>query len=340
MYADYLDPRGGSMSRREFITLLGGAAVAWPLGALAQQRERMRRIGIVMPYAETDSEYQAHVRAFREELRKRGWSDANIRIDVRWTSDDLGQVRSSAQELLEAKSELLVAIGGRVIPILMQLTHDVPIVVPGAADPVEIGWVQSLARPGGNVTGFTFLELSILGKMLDLLKQIAPGTTRVVMPYNPDNPSTVVWRRAFAGFAARLSVEPVTIPVHGLAEIERGIDAFADLRGVGLLVPPDITLNAIREALVGLLARRHIPAVYPQVAYTRIGGLMYYGADRIDLWRRSAEYVDRILRGERPGDLPFQQPTQYQLIINVRAARLLGLAVPPTLLAIADEVID
>jgi putative ABC transport system substrate-binding protein len=332
------------MKRREFITWLGGMATPALFGApavLAQQAASRRLVGIVMPYAETDVEYRAHVDMLRDELKNRGWVEGrNIYFDEHWTTDNMDHVRADTATLVASKPDVIVAIGGRVVPIIMKLSSSIPIVVPGAADPVGIGWVQSMARPGGNVTGFSFFELSILGKMLEILRQIAPTMRRIAMLYNPDNPSTNTFRPSFEGFARQLSIEPVTIAVHNLGEIDRTLASLAEQQGTGIFIPPDITLNALRDDLVALVAQRHMPAIYPQSAFVRSGGLAFYGADRLDLWRRGAEYVDRILRGEKPGDLRFQQPTKYQLLINLKTAKALGLEVPVALLASADEVIE
>jgi putative ABC transport system substrate-binding protein len=328
------------MKRRDFITLLGGAA-AWPLAARAQQADRMRRVGILMPFPKGDTEQGTRVRAFRQELGKLGWTDgANVQFDERWTADDMDRVRAEAASLVASNPDAIVATGGRVIPVFMQLTRSIPIVIPGAGDPLGVGWVTSLAHPGGNITGFTLFEVSILGKTLALLKQIAPAVARVAFFYNPDNPSTVVYRRTFEDAAGPLAVEPIAVPVHGFADIDRGLASLADRPDAGVLVPPDITVVALREEVVALLARRRLPAIYSDPAFVSAGGLASYGPDRVDAYRRAAGYVDRILRGEKPGDLPFQQPTKYQLIVNLKAAKALGFELSPTLLALADEVIE
>jgi len=212
------------MKRRAFITLLGGATVAWPLWAHAQQQQGMRRVGILMPYPKSDSEYESRVRAFRRELAKLGWAEGgNVQFDERWTADNMDRVRAEAASLMASNPDVVIAIGGRVIPILMQLSRSIPIVIPGASDPVGIGWVNSLARPGGNITGFTFLELSMFGKMLEILKRIVPATVRVAFIYNSDNPSTVYFQRAFETAIGPLAIEPVVVPIHGLADIERTV---------------------------------------------------------------------------------------------------------------------
>ena len=327
------------MKRREFITLLGGA-MAWPLAARAQQ-PAMRRIGILMPYAENDPEYRTHVQALRDELRKSGGIEGgNIQFDEHWTTDNMDRIRTNAAALVSAKPDVIVVIGGRVIPILMQMSRTIPMVIPGVSDPVGLGLVESLARPGGNITGFTFLELSVFGKMLEILKEIAPRNIRAGMIYNPDNPNTVTFRRTFEASAHELAIEPITIPVHGLADFERAVISLADRHDTSMFIPPDITLQALRKEIVELVGRHGLVAIYPQIVYVKAGGLVFYGADRVDLWRRSAEYVSRILQGEKAGDLPFQQPTKYQLVLNLKTAKALGLTVPLTLQAAADEVIE
>jgi putative ABC transport system substrate-binding protein len=313
----------------------------WPLAARAQQRERMRRIGIVMPFAKGDSEGEARIRALKQELAKLGWTDGgNIQFDERWPADNMDLVRSDAASLVASNPDIIVVLGGRIVPVLMGLTRSIPVVLPGASDPVGVGWAQSLARPGGNVTGFTGFELSMLGKSLEILKQIAPAVVRVALIYNPDNPNSVHYRRISEGASARLAIETVDHPIHGLADIDRAVASLADRGNSGIFFLPDITTNALRDDVVALVARGRVPAIYSDSFFVKIGGLAFYGPDRRDLFRRSAGYVDRILRGEKPGDLPFQQPTKYELMINRTAAKALGLEVPPSLLALADEVIE
>ena len=334
------------MRRREVILALGGAAAAasmlWPSAARAQQPAgRVRRVGIVMPYAEGDADYQIRVRLLRQELGRLGWTDGgNIQFDERWTTDNMDRVRAEAASLMASNPDAVVAIGGRVIPVLMQLSRSVPIVVAGAGDPVGTGWVASLARPGGNVTGFTMFELSMFGKTLETLKQIAPATVRVALVFNPENPNTVVYRRALEEAAGPLAIEPVITPIHGIAELDRAIASLAERRGTGVFFLPDVTVNALRAEAIALVGRHRLPAIYADPIFVKSGGLAFYGADRVDLFRRAAGYVDRILRGEKPGDLPFQQPTKYQFVLNLRTARALGLELSPTVLALADEVIE
>jgi putative ABC transport system substrate-binding protein len=222
----------------------------------------------------------------------------------------------------------------------MQLTRTTPIVIPGASDPVGVGWATSLARPGGNLTGFTMFELSILGKSLALLKQIAPTITRVAFIYNPDNPNAAFYRRSLEAASGPLAVEPIDVPIHGLADIERAVAPLADRQNTGILFPTDLTTVVLRNEIVALVVRHRLPAIYSDPAFVSAGGLAFYGPDRVDLFRRSAGYVDRVLRGEKPGDLPFQQPTKYQFILNLKTGKALGLDLSPTVVALADEVIE
>jgi len=329
------------MRRREFITLLCGATAAWPLAARAQQPERMRRIGVLMPYPPGDADVQERVRAFREEMRKRGWaSGVNTQFDERWTGDNMDLIRSAASNLVELNPDAILATGGRVIPILMELTRSIPIVVPGGSDPVARGYAESLAHPGGNVTGFATMELSVIGKMLQTLKEIAPQVSRVSMMYNPQNPATVLFAHTFESAAGPLGVEPTIAHVRGLADIEHAVAAAAEQPNGGIFVAGDITINALTDQTVATVARHRLPAIYSERGFATRGGLVYYGTDRIDLFRRAASYVDRILRGEKPGDLPYQQPTKYDLVINLKTAKALGLTIPPKLLFTADEVIE
>jgi putative tryptophan/tyrosine transport system substrate-binding protein len=328
------------LKRRELITLLGGAT-AWPVAARAQQGERVRRIGILMPFPPTNTEMQARVRAFREELRKRGWAaSVNAQFDERWTSDNMDLIRSAAANIVELNPDVILAVGGRVIPILMELTRSIPIVNPGGSDPVARGYAQSLAHPGGNVTGFANMELSVIGKMLQTLKEIAPNITHVSIIYNPDNPVGTLFVRSLESAAGPLGVEPIVAHIHGLGDIERAVAATAAQPNGGIFVPFDITINAFMEQTIATIARHRLPAIYSERVFVTSGGLVSYGADRFEMYRRAASYVDRILRGEKAGDLPYQQPTKYDLVINLRTAKTLGLTIPPTLLFTAEEVIE
>jgi putative ABC transport system substrate-binding protein len=328
------------VKRREFITLLGGAA-AWPLATRAQQPSRVRRVAILMPDPKGDSEHEARVRAFKQELAKLGWTDGgNIRFDERWPSDNMDRVRAEAADLVASNPDIIVTYGGRVVPVFMRLTRSIPMVLPSASDPVGVGYAQSLAHPGGNVTGFTSFELSILGKSLEILKQIAPAIVRVALIYNPDNPNSVHYRRISEAASAQLAIEIVDLPIHSLADIDRAVANLADRENSGIFFLPDLTITALRDDVVALVARRHVPAIYSETFFVRLGGLAFYGPDRTEGFRRAASYVDRILRGEKPGDLPFQQPTKYELLLNRKTAKALGLELSPALLTLADEVIE
>ena len=329
------------MRRREFIGLFGSAAATWPLAARAQQSERMRRIAILMPYPPGSAEMQARVRAFREELRKRGWaSGVNAEFDERWTGDNMDLIRSAARNVVELNPDAIFAVGGRVIPVLMGLTRSIPVVSPSGSELVAQGYAENLARPGGNVTGFAATEFSIIGKMLQTLKEIAPHVARVSTIYNPDNPGGAFAVRAFESAAGPLGIEPTIAQIHGLADIERALAAAAAQPNAGIFVPLDVTLNAFIEQIVATAARHSLPAVYPERIFVTTGGLVSYGTERVELYRSSAVYVDRILRGEKAGDLPIQQPTKYEFVINLKTAKALGLTIPPKLLFTADEVIE
>ncbi|HXZ21424.1 MAG TPA: ABC transporter substrate-binding protein [Pseudolabrys sp.] len=328
------------MKRRAFLSILGSAVALWPLVARAQS-ERVRRIGILMPFPPTNAEMQVRVRAFREELRKRGWaSGVTAQFDERWTGDNMDLIRSAASNLVELNPDAILAVGGRVIPVLMQLTQSIPIVNPGGSDPVGRGYAQSLAHPGGNVTGFSTMEMSIVGKMLQTLKEIAPEVTHASIIYNPENPVGAIFSRSFESAARSLGIEPTIAHIHGVADIEQAVEAVAARPNGGVFIPPDITLSAFIERTVAAIGRHRLPAIYSEREFVTKGGLLYYGTDRIELYRGAASYVDRILRGEKPSDLPYQQPTKYELVINLRAAKALGLTIPPKLLFTADEVIE
>jgi putative tryptophan/tyrosine transport system substrate-binding protein len=328
------------MRRREFITFLGGAA-GWPLTARAQQADRMRRIGLLMPYRKGDTEIQARVQAFRQELARLGWSeDTNVQFDERWSTDNMELVRNEAANLVALNPDVIITVGDRVIPILTKLTRSIPIVVAATSDPIASGAVESLARPGGNVTGFSLIEFSMFGKMLEILKSLAPNISRVGMMYNPDNPVGVAYFRSFGKIAGQLAVQPINLPIHDIADVERAIASLADQPNSGILCPPDLTITSLRTQVPPLLARYRVPAIFTFSVFTAAGGLVSYGPDILVMFRQSASYVDRILRGERPGDLPFQQPSSYRLVINLRTAKSLGLRVPDMLLVTADEVIE
>jgi putative ABC transport system substrate-binding protein len=330
------------MRRREFITLVSGAAVAWPVIARAQQQPATKQIvGILMAYSRSDAGAQARVAAFRSALAKLGWSEGdNLSIEERWPSDDMNQVRADATDLLNLNPGAILVGGRRAVAVLQQKTQSIPVVFAGIGDPVKTGLTESLAHPTKNFTGFTGFEYPIIGKMLELLKQMNPALTRVAFVYNPDNPTTITTSRVFQDAAKPLGIEPTLSPVHERQDIERAIEASAHEANSGLFFPLDVTTTIHRDFVTSLVARNRLPAIYGDDLMVQSGGLMFYGADRLDLLRRAASYVDRILRGERPADLPIQQPTRYTLIINLKTAKALGLTVPQALLATADEVIE
>jgi putative ABC transport system substrate-binding protein len=294
-----------------------------------------------MPYPPTNVEMQARVRAFREELRKRGWAaSVNAQFDERWTSDNMDLIRSAATNLVELNPDVIFASGARVVPILMQLTRSIPIVTPSASDPIERGYAGSPARPGGNVTGFGTIELSVIGKMLQTLKEIAPNVAHVSMIYNPDNPTATLYARAFESAAGPLGIEPIIAHIHSLEDIERAVAVAAAQPNGGMFVPLDVTIITFMHETIATIARHRLPAIYSERVFVTSGGLVSYGADRMEQYRGGASYVDRILRGEKAGDLPFQQPTKYELVINLKIAKALSLTIPPNLLFTADEVIE
>jgi putative tryptophan/tyrosine transport system substrate-binding protein len=329
--------------RREVMFTLCGVAVAWPLVARAQQLERMRRIGVLMGYAESDRDAQAWHAAFREALQKLGWTEGrNTQIDTRWaTPDDAEAMRRFAMELVALQPNLLLSSTTPTTTALLQQTHTIPIVFAIVADPIGSGFIASLARPGGNVTGFIFTEPTMAGKWLELLKQIAPRVTRVAMLFNPASATYAeYWLNPFKAAAPSFAVEPILAPVHDMSELESVIAAQAREPNGGLIAMPDSFADAHRVEITSLAARYRLPAVYPFRFFATVGGLLSYGVDRTDNFRRAATYVDRILKGEKPADLPVQAPTKFELVINLKTANALGLSVPPMLLARADEVIE
>ena len=258
----------------------------------------------------------------------------------RWSTDNMDLVRADAANLVALNPDVIVTLGDRVIPILTKLTCSIPIVVAATSDPIASGAVESLARPGGNVTGFSLIEFSMFGKMLEILKRLAPGVSRVSMMYNPDNPVGAAYFRSFEMIAGQLPVQPINLPIHDIADVERAIASLADQPNSGVLCPPDLTIASLRTQVAALLVRHRVPAISTDSTFTAVGGLVSCGPDRLVMFRQSASYVDRILRGEKPGDLPFQQPTIYRLLINLKTATSLSLTVPDALLAAANEVIE
>jgi putative ABC transport system substrate-binding protein len=327
------------MRRRNFIALLGSAAVAWPLAARAQQGERMRRIGVLMANRESDPEGKLRVEAFRLSLEKLGWTSHNTRIDVRWPGADFDHAKADAAELLRLAPDVIVTNGTPLAAELRRQTNTVPIVFVHLADPVVSGLVASLARPGGNVTGFTNFESSIGGKWVELLKEIAPGVARAALLFSPKT-HTGQYFNVIDATASSVAVQPIRAPVQDPAELESAVAAFGRDPAVGLIVMPDAFMTVYQDLIITLAARHRLPAIYPYRFYIPSGGLVSYGPDLIDIYRRAASYVDRILKGEKPADLPVQQPVKFELVINLKTAKALGLTVPDKLLSIADEVIE
>ena len=329
------------MRRRDFITLVGGAAAAWPLAARAQQPERMRRIGILLPAAADHSEYQARVGVFLQGLAQSGWTiGRNVRIDTRWATADAAEIRRHAAELAALAPDVILAHAATTVGPLLQATRTVPIVFPVAGDPVAGGLVDSLARPGGNATGFAEFEFSLSGKWLELLKQIAPGVTRAAVIRDAANPTEQGQFGVIQAAAPSLRVEVTSVNMRDAPEIERAIVAFARAPNGGLIVTASGRATAHRDLIVTLATRHKLPAVYYERSFVTAGGLISYGSNFVDQYRRAAGYADRILKGEQPADLAVQAPTKYELVINLKTAKALGLEIPPTLLARADEVIE
>ncbi|MFL5096838.1 MAG: ABC transporter substrate-binding protein [Xanthobacteraceae bacterium] len=328
------------MMRREFILGVGGAA-AWPFAARAQQGERMRRIGVRTGIAETDPVFQDRIAAFRHELQQLGWSDGrNVRIDIRAGSTDPERIRKDVAELLTLAPDVILTAGSQAVGALQQATRTVPIVFVGIVDPVSAGFVASLARPAGNITGFTSFEYGISAKWLEVLKQIDARMTRAAVLRDPANPAGIGLLAAMQGVAPSLGVELTPVGVRDAAEIERAIANFARGSNGGLVVTLTSSTITHRGLISTLAARHRLPAVYPYRYFVTSGGLISYGPDPVDVDRRAAGYVDRIRRGEKPADVPVQAPTKYELVINLKTANALGLQVPATLLARADEVIE
>ena len=329
------------MRRREFITLLGGATAILPIAARAQQPEQMRRIGVLFPAVADDSAYQPRIGAFLQELEQSGWSiGRNLRVDVRWATDNANTIRKHAAELAASAPDVILAPASPTVEALLQATRSIPIVFVQVGDPVGGGFVESLARPGGNATGFMLFEYSISGKWLELLKQVAPGVTRVAVLRDPTMASGAGQFGAIQSVASSFGMELSPIGVGDAGEIERAITAFARGQNSGLIATGSVLATRHRELIIALAARHKLPAVYFERLFVISGGLISYGPDRIDPYRRAAGYVDRILKGEKPADLPVQAPTKYELVINLKTAKALGLTVPSSVLTRADEVIE
>jgi putative ABC transport system substrate-binding protein len=332
------------MKRREFITLLGGAAVAplfSPLAARAQPAERMRRIGVLINLAADDPEARRRIAAFLQKLQELGWSDGrNLRLDYRWGAGSADYYRRQAAELVALAPDIILANGGAVVGPLQQVTRTIPIVFVQVTDPVGGGFVDNLARPGRNATGFTVFEYGIGGKWLELLKQIAPGVTRVAVLRDPGNPAGTGLFGGIQTVAPSFGVEASPVGLRDADEIEHGITAFAHRGNGGLIVTPSSFSSVNRQLIIAQAAHHRLPAVYPFRYFVTGGGLLCYGPNNLDQYRRAADYVDRILKGEKAAELPVQNPTKYDMVINLKTAKALGLDVPPMLLARADEVIE
>jgi len=330
------------MKRREFITLLGGAATAWPLAARAQQPARMRRIGVLVSTLPAgDPEWQARSNAFVQGLQERGWSDGrNVRVEYRWGSGDPDRLRKYVAELVALAPDVILAAGAAAVASLQQSSHSVPIVFANVLDPVGAGYVATLARPGGNATGFASIEFGMSAKWLELLKQVAPRVARVAVVRNVANPFEVAQFGAIQAVAPSLGVELTPIIGRDPVDIERDITVFARGRNGGLIVTAAGAPQIQRDTIIAAAAHHHLPAAYPFRGYVAEGGLISYGIDQTEPYRLAAGYVDRILKGEKPADLPVQAPTKYELVINLKTAKALGLEIPTTVLARADEVIE
>jgi len=330
------------MRRRELLTLFGGAAAAWPLAARAQQPNAVKRIGWLMTTGEQDPQNQAERRAFHQEFAKLGWTDGqNFRVDYRSTSgEDDSRARTLAAEIVTTAPDVILTTGTQLTALLKQQTNTIPIVFVHVADPVVSGLVASFARPGGNITGFTNVESSFVAKWLSILKDIAAGVTRVMILYDPANPNWIDYLRTIEAAAPSLRVTVSATPVNHADEIARQIEPFVRERGAGMIVLPSGLMINNREKIAALAAQYRLPAIYSNASFAESGGLVSYGVDSLDLYRRAASYVDRILRGTKPADLPVQAPVKFELVINLKAAKAIGLEVPYNVLLLADRVID
>jgi putative tryptophan/tyrosine transport system substrate-binding protein len=329
------------MRRRDFISLLGCVAATWPLAARAQQGERVRYIGVLLPGAADDPVWQARVGAFLQALALLGWTiGRNARIDTRWATNNAAEIRRHAAELAALAPDVMLAGGTSSVGPLLQATRTVPIVFTMTNDPVGAGFVDSLARPGGNATGFMNWEFSIGGKWLELLKEIAPGVARVAVLRDASQGFAVSMFAAIHAVAPSLRVEVISVNMREAGEIERAVAAFARSSNGGLIVPASGSAQRHRDLIITLAARHKLPAVYWEGLFVAAGGLISYGLNEVEQYRQAAGYVDRILKGEKPADLPVQTPTKYETVINLKTAKAIGLTVPPSVLARADEVIE
>jgi putative ABC transport system substrate-binding protein len=328
------------MRRRAFISLLGGAAAAWPLAARAQQGERMRRIGVLVPQDQDSPVAQARIAALLQELQRLGWTGRNVRIDIRWAGAEVENIRKHAAELAALAPDVILANGSVVVTPLLQATRTVPIVFVVVPDPVGAGFVDSLARPGGNATGFVQFEYGLSGKWLELLKEVAPRLTRAAVLRDAAIPSGTGQFGAIQSVAPSVGLEVSPVNIRDASEIERAVGAFARSANGGLIVTGSALAQLHRNLIITLAARYKLPAIYFERFFVTAGGLISYGPDLVDQYRRAGDYVDRILKGEKPADLPVQAPTKYETVINLKTAKALGLEIPQTVLARADEVIE
>jgi putative ABC transport system substrate-binding protein len=328
------------MHRREFIALIGGAAAVWPLAGRTQQGESIRRVGMLMPYSKGDADGQAVIAAFQRRLQDLGWAEgSNIRFEIRWAGGDPDKARTFAKELIGMTPDVIVPSSNQVTTILQQETHTIPIVFVLVGDPVGSGYVASMAQPGGNLTGFAVLENAIAGKWVETLNEIAPQVRRVGFILHPETPANIGLLHA-AEASATSGIKLVPLGVHNAGEIESAVTAFAAQGNGGLIAAPHAITFANRDLIVELAARYRLPAVYAFRNFATSGGLISYGTNPIMMWREGAAYVDRILKGAKPADLPAQFPTKYELVINLKTAKALGLTVPPLMLGRADDVIE
>jgi putative ABC transport system substrate-binding protein len=333
------------MKRRQFITLIGGAAAAWPLAARGQQPERVRRIGLLHSLLPDDPVARPEIVAFEQGLRDLGWEDGrNMKVEYRWAAGDVARMAALAKELVDLQPDVLVSRATPVTRAVVRETRTVPVVFVQVSDPVGDGFIANLARPGGNVTGFTNIESSMIGKWVELLKEIVPGLARAAFLYHP--PTTPgpaggsYFLHPFEALTRSFQVEPITVAVHDASEIERAISSFAQAPNGGLIVGPGTFILVHRDLVLRTVAQSRLPTIYPFTFWAHQGGLMSYGTNSPDLFRRAASYVDRILKGDKPADLPAQAPTKFELVVNLKTANALGLNIPATVLTRADEVIE
>jgi ABC-type uncharacterized transport system substrate-binding protein len=329
------------MRRREVITLLGGAAAGWPLTARAQQRDRVRQIGVLMTYADNDPEGQTRLAAFLKTLSEIGWIDGrNCQILIRWSAGDLERMRSIAKELVALAPDVMIVMSTPALVLVQRETKTIPIVFIQISDPVGAGFAESMSRPGGNMTGFANFEASMGGKWIELLKEVAPNVSRVAVLMHTGIASHLEFLQAAQDAAPSVGARVTAADVHDRSDVERAIGAVTSQGNDGLIVLPDPIFSTLRDSIAKLTADFRLPAIYPFRFYAQAGGLLSYGIDQIDQWRGTARYVDRILKGEKPGDLPVQAPTKFEMVINLKTAKALGLTIPGTVLARADEVIE